>query len=63
MCHFVFSRAGSGEAAKKPPSRPNSAAQEKPVDKKKELDARKRRHKELMQNKVKLNLVLGLEKR
>ena len=61
MC-FAFRKPGSGEAAKKPPSRPSSAAQEKPVDKKKELDARERRRKDLMQNQVRLNLVPGLEK-
>lgn len=43
-------RPSSGEAGKKP-SRPSSAAQDKPaVEKKKEPDARERRRKEMMQN-------------
>lgn len=58
---FVFRKPGSGEAAKKPPSRPSNAAQEKPVDKKKEPDARERRRKDMMQNQVRLNIVLDLE--
>ncbi|XP_078369290.1 serine/threonine-protein kinase Nek1-like isoform X1 [Oculina patagonica] len=42
-------RPNSGEAGKKP-SRPSSAAQEKPNDKRKEPDARERRRKEMAQN-------------
>ena len=50
--YVVFRRPNSGEAVKKP-SRPSSAAQERPNDKKKEPDARERRRKEMMQNQVK----------
>lgn len=46
-----FRKPSSGEAGKKP-SRPSSAAREKPNDKKKELDARERRRKEMAQNQV-----------
>lgn len=54
--NFVFfcRRPNSGEAVKKP-SRPSSAAQEKPSDKKKEMDARERRRKEMAQNQVTYN--------
>ena len=49
---FMFCRRpNSGEAVKKP-SRPSSAAQEKASDKKKEMDARERRRKEMAQNQV-----------
>ena len=49
---LFFRRPNSGEAGKKP-SRPSSAAQEKPAnEKKKEPDARERRRKEMMQNQV-----------
>ena len=46
-----FRKPNSGEAGKKR-SRPSSAAHEKPNDKKKELDARERRRKEMAQNQV-----------
>ena len=45
-----FRKPNVGEAGKKP-SRPSSA-HEKPNDKKKELDARERRRKEMAQNQV-----------
>lgn len=49
--NLSFRRPNSGEAGKKP-SRPSSAAHDKPSDKKKELDARERRRKEMAQNQV-----------
>ena len=52
MFKIIVRRPSSGEAGKKP-SRPSSAAQDKPaVEKKKEPDARERRRKEMMQNQV-----------
>lgn len=52
MLILFLRKPSSGEAGKRP-SRPSSAAQERPaVDKKKEPDARERRRKEMMQNQV-----------
>ena len=54
-CLFTPRRPNSGEAGKKP-SRPSSAAHDKPNDKKKELDARERRRKEMAQNQVDITI-------